>query len=500
MTPAHRIAGWLAATWRRTTLRTRLVGLVLLLVAAALATTGVVAAATLRGYLVQRVDAQLTSTAQDFARHGLGPPTNGVDRGGGDRDQVPTSYVVEVLDNSGNVIRAPSTGFGPAGAVELPALTANEVAERHGAPFTVHEPDGTQWRVVAAALADGGGSLLVAQNLGEVGRTVSRLELLEGVIGLAALALIGVVGTWLLRASLRPLREVEDTAAAIAAGDLTQRIDVGDPRTEMGRLSGSLNAMLAQIEAAFAERAASEQQARTSEERMRRFVADASHELRTPLTSIRGFAELHRQGAIPDSAGVARAMQRIEGEAQRMGLLVDDLLLLARLDQERPLAQDPVDLLTLASDAVHDAQASDPGRPIALELGPLEPPPVVLGDDARLRQVLANLLSNALRHTPAGTPVTVRLRTEPAAAGEVGGRVEIEVADRGPGLSPQAAERAFERFYRADPSRNRVDGGAGLGLAIVHALVVAHRGEVTVETAPGAGATFRVRLPLRREP
>jgi two-component system OmpR family sensor kinase len=233
---------------------------------------------------------------------------------------------------------------------------------------------------------------------------------------------------------------------------------------------------------------------------MRRFVADASHELRTPLTSIRGFAELHRQGAVREPADVGRVLARIEGEAQRMGLLVDDLLLLARLDQQRPLEQKPVDLLTLAADAVADAAAVAPDRPVRLVTGSLEdtPPPVVTGDEPRLRQVLGNLMSNAMRHTPPGSPISVRVGVE-------GSDALLEVIDSGPGLAPDDAQRVFERFYRADPSRTRsgasagspAPGGSGLGLSIVAALVAAHGGTVAVHTAPGEGASFSVRLPLR---
>jgi two-component system OmpR family sensor kinase len=258
-------------------------------------------------------------------------------------------------------------------------------------------------------------------------------------------------------------------------------------------LSGALNAMLGQIESAFTAQAKSEASARESEERMRRFVADASHELRTPLTSIRGFAELYRQGAVPDERSVKRAMRRIEDEAARMGILVDDLLLLARLDEQRPLERMPVDMLTIATDAVHDARAVATDHPVELEVLPSTAAPVVVGDDARLRQVASNLVSNAVTHTPPGTPVTVRVGTTDEADGARW--VVLEVADGGPGLPAGDAERVFERFYRADPSRTRASGGVGLGLSIVAALVAAHGGTVDVTTAPGSGTTFRVRLP-----
>jgi two-component system OmpR family sensor kinase len=257
----------------------------------------------------------------------------------------------------------------------------------------------------------------------------------------------------------------------------------------VGSLSQSFNTMVARIESSFAAQAQSEAQARASEERMRRFVGDASHELRTPLTSIRGFAELYRQGAQPDRPDVDRAMSRVESEAARMGLLVEDLLLLARLDQQRPLEHKPVDLLELAGDAVQDARAVDPSRSVSLEAVAAGPAPLVAGDAARLRQVFGNLVTNALTHTPAGTPVVVRVSTTDDLA-------TVEVIDTGSGIPVQERGRVFERFFRADTSRTRASGGSGLGLSIVAALVAAHHGTVTVDDTPGGGATFRVQLPL----
>jgi two-component system, OmpR family, sensor kinase len=347
-------------------------------------------------------------------------------------------------------------------------------------------------------------------------------------VSLIVLAALAGVGAAIVRASLRPLVEIEQTARAIAAGDLTRRVPERDPGTEVGRLGRALNTMLAQIESAFGARAASEASARRSEDRMRRFVADASHELRTPLTTIRGFAELYRQGAARDPAELDRLMRRIEDQAARMGLLVEDLLLLARLDTERPLDRQPVDLLALAAEAVNDARAVAPDRRIELVLGGDDgdhhtaperrsgvdvasrsaaasagPPHarrsyptgvlVVLGDDRRLRQVLANLVNNALTHTPAGSPIEVRVGTS-TLDGRPG--VAVEVVDHGPGLAPEQAERVFERFYRADTARSPADGGTGLGLSIVAALVAVHGGTVAVDSVPGRGARFRVVLPL----
>jgi two-component system OmpR family sensor kinase len=366
----------------------------------------------------------------------------------------------------------------------FPHPTGAQSAKAGIVRFTVEAMHGDEeWRVLAepVTLSNGSsGTLMVAQGLGDVHDTVGQLTVLFLVIGAAAVVVIAGLGYVVVRASLRPLREVERTAADIAAGDLSHRVPEADPRTEVGHLSGALNRMLGEIEVAFAERAA-------SEDRMRRFVADASHELRTPLTSIRGFAELYRQGAVPPG-DVERIMRRIESEATRMGLLVEDLLMLARLDQQRPLAREPVDLLDIATDAVGDAKVVSPGHPVTLraEAGDA---PVVLGDDARLRQVVGNLISNALTHTPPGTPVTVSLST-------ADGRARLAVADEGPGMSGEQAERVFERFYRADPARTRSSGGSGLGLSIVAALIAAHEGTVEVHTAPGEGARFTLDLPL----
>jgi two-component system, OmpR family, sensor kinase len=285
--------------------------------------------------------------------------------------------------------------------------------------------------------------------------------------------------------SLRPLVEVEQTAAAIAGGQLDRRVPQRDPRTEVGRLSLALNGMLAQIQRAVASSDQSAAQARTSEDRMRRFITDASHELRTPLTTIRGFAELYRQGAARD---VELLMSRIESESRRMGLLVEDLLLLARLDAQRPLEQHRVDLLSLATDAVHDAQSIAPNRPITIEVLDGPGTPEVLGDEARLRQVLSNLVTNALQHTPETARITVRVGTDDEHA-------VLEVADEGPGMTRHDAQRVFERFYRTDSSRARSSGGTGLGLSIVDSLVYAHGGTVSVTTAPGQGCRFRVELP-----
>jgi two-component system OmpR family sensor kinase len=478
----------------RTPLRIKLVVTVLVLAAAGLTLSGFTATESLHSYLLNRVDSTLSHAtgpiSNIYGEPDTGPPAGG-SNGTASRDDhgPPSQFYIAAFDSSGAVIQSVQP-FEYASVPKLPNLTTVSTATLEGKPFTVpSKHGGAPWRVVVRPLV-GGGFVAIATSLSDLDHTVNRLVLLEVLIGAGVLILIAGGGYLLIRRSLRPLVEVEHTAAAIAAGDLSQRVPELHPSTEVGRLSGALNGMLAQIETAFGKERESQQQARASEERMRRFVADASHELRTPLTSIRGFAELHRMGAAADPGEVQHMMRRIEDEAARMGLLVEDLLLLARLDQQRPLEQHPVDLLAIAGDTVHDAQRVDPERSIALEAH-TGVPPVVTGDEARLRQVFGNLMGNALTHTPAGTPITVTVTSDADA-----GVATVAIADAGPGLSEEEAAHVFERFYRADPARNRNAGGTGLGLSIVAGLVAAHGGIVSVESAPGDGATFRVELPL----
>jgi two-component system OmpR family sensor kinase len=315
--------------------------------------------------------------------------------------------------------------------------------------------------------------------LTETRQTLGRLLGVEAFVSLAVLVVLAVAAWFIVKRDLRPLETMAVTADAIAAGDLSRRVEPAEPRTEVGRLGLSLNTMLGRIEEAFAERAA-------TEDKLRRFLADASHELRTPLTSIRGYAEVFERGAKDDPEDLELAMRRIEEESKRMSVMVEELLVLARLGEGREPERAPVDLARVVNDAVSDARAAAPER--AIELDAAESL-TVIGDDAQLRQVVANLLGNALRHTP--DDATIRLRLAPD-----GDSAALEVADDGPGLGPDVAAKVFEPFYRADASRTRQTGGAGLGLAIVEAIVEAHGGRVTLRTALGAGAVFTVRLPL----
>ncbi|RBY92994.1 cell wall metabolism sensor histidine kinase WalK [Blastococcus sp. TF02A-30] len=474
----------------RVPLRVTLVALLVGLVAVALLVTALATTSLLRSYLTDQQDESLRSTVSQASPRVLQACLDGEYR------VTPQGAYAGCLPPEADAV----VDFqGPADDDSLPRLDGADVAAGDFAhhPRTVRAEDGTRWRVMSGELP-GGYALVVGLDLEADQRAIKRLAAIEAVVGFVVLSVLAVAGNLLVRNSLRPLAEVERTAQAIAAGDLSQRVPAGDQRTEVGRLSSALNGMLSRIESAFRAQQASEAEARGSEEKMRRFVADASHELRTPLTSIRGFAELYRQGAVGTDEDVTRLMQRIESEGARMGELVEDLLLLARLDQRRPLAVAPVDLAELAGDAVHDARAVQPERPISLHLEEdLADVPVVLGDEARLRQVLGNLVTNALTHTPPDARITVTVGADPDP--DV---VQVRVADEGPGMGPEDARRAFERFYRADSSRTRADGastagGTGLGLAIVASLVAAHGGSVDLTTAPGEGATFTVRL--RRE-
>jgi two-component system OmpR family sensor kinase len=320
--------------------------------------------------------------------------------------------------------------------------------------------------------------------------TAARLQLVTTVVSAIILLLTGLGSWFVVRVGLRPLTKIEETADAIAQGDLSQRVDAPPTSTEVGRLAASLNAMLSQIEEGFDERL-------RTEDRLRQFLADASHELRTPLASIRGHAEMYRQGIATTPEEVVMIMNRIESESIRMGDLVNDLLLLARLDTRPGLAREPVDLLTVAADALVDARARDPHRHVTLtqlEGGQWrDAPPVVTGDEARIRQVLTNLISNVLRYTPAGTPYEVTI-------GVHDGTVRVHVIDHGPGLAPDVASLVFERFYRDDYGRARSAGGAGLGLSIVAGLMSAHGGTATHEPTPGGGCTFTLTFPAADRP
>ncbi|MFI6540009.1 sensor histidine kinase [Nonomuraea sp. NPDC050547] len=461
-------------------LRIKLIAAMLALLGLGLTFIGVISVSVLHRYLIDRVDGQiilLSQRVQNKLRHDqLDKARKGL--------LIESDTIVMVRRPDGR-LAPPYTNVREVDLKSKPGPTAVV-----GAPVTVRAISGEgEWRVLRTNSPYG--EATVAVDLSEVRDITRRLVLIESLGGGGILLILAVVGVALVRRSLRPLVVIERTAGAIAAGELSRRVPDGDPRTEVGRLASAINGMLAQIESAFTARSASEAAARRSEDRMRQFVGDASHELRTPLTSILGYAEYSRQNP---GADPAEMMRRVEKAAGRMSLLVDDLLLLARVDQQRPLQMRPVDMLALAADAVHDARILAPDRNVKLDVVG-DAALIVSGDEVRLRQVVANLMSNALHHTEPGTPVVVR-------AGAGRSTAFVEVADQGPGLTPEQVERVFERFYRADSARSRRSGedrGSGLGLAIVRALVHAHGGDVLVSSTPGAGSVFRVELPLDLE-
>jgi two-component system OmpR family sensor kinase len=531
----HRSRENLRALSGRTPLRIKIITALLALVAIALAVISLVSLAVFRNYLQGQAGTQVNTLYQHTLYELNGQQSshfNGV--------YLPP-IDVELLNSQGQVL-APTAPPGQNWAGPTVPTSASWLSAHDGQLAIVPGQSGSDnWQVITHRFTgqvtnfytgQSTGTetltLVVGINLGSVNQTLGwlgRIDLLVSALIVLALAVVGIA---IVRTSLRPLTDIEQTAEAIAAGDLSRRVPDRDPRTEVGRLGRSLNTMLSQIESSFDAQSRSEAAARRSEERMRQFVADASHELRTPLTAMRGYAEYYRQrGGISEEpaapapepgnapalngtpargspghgggqlnrADLDRIMQRVEQESARMGVLVEDMLLLARLDQQRPLERRPVDLLTLAADAVQDARIIAPDRAIDLSVGSATAF-LVLGDEVRLRQVIGNLMSNALNHTPDGTPISVRILAGPR---QPVPSVVLEVADQGLGMSPEQAEHVFERFYRGDQARTRKSGGTGLGLAIVAALVAAHGGTVTLDTAPGRGATFRITLPLAPE-
>ena len=464
-------------------LRNRLILASVVLASFAIIASDFAANAALRTYLISQVDDQLINISNTslnrLDRAGIAPleaddknspfkilePLRG----------VPTATSITLLDIDGNLIGQVGGELGGKNFA-VTGLKIAEVSQYKNRPFTIEGKDGEpDIRALAQMLPTGMGSVIVADSLEKVDKTLSQLRFLFLILGLIALITIAMAARWIIALGLKPLEAVEDTAEAIAAGDLSARLPAAKPDTEVGRLTTSLNTMLARIEESFTARV-------ESENKLRRFVADASHELRTPLTAIRGFAELHRQGAVVGEEKTKELINRIEKESVRMSSLVEDLLLLARLDQSRELAKEPVDLNTLITEAVASARAAGPNHPIEIKFEASEI--FVLGDSQRIHQVIANLLANARTHTPNGTEISIT-------AMQGVSETTIAVSDKGPGLSKADQDRIFERFYRADPSRVRNSGeGSGLGLSIVDAVMKAHGGYVSVKSEVGRGATF----------
>ncbi|MGH2977758.1 MAG: sensor histidine kinase [Gaiellaceae bacterium] len=457
----------------RLSLRTRLLVGVIALAAVGLVAADVATYSQLHSFLLGRVDSTLEQDhvqVENTLRQV--PSCNGLQQLG------PGVYVqLETADQSRVLCTVTPGSFGDQEAPappNVPSRISLRSSPEDGGEMlsylTVPATRGDDTYRLRASL-EGNFVIVVGDSLHDVSSTLHRLLLVELLVTLAVLGALAALGLWVVRLALRPLRAIEETAATITAGDLSHRVERADPQTEVGRVGAALNTMLDRIEA--------------SDRRLRRFIADASHELRTPLAAVRAYAELFDRGAAARPADLERSMSGITRESERMSLLVDDLLLLARLDEGRPLEQKPVDLAAVVGEAVDAARVVEPGRPIELAVEPA----TVTGDEDRLRQALDNLLANARTHTPAGTPVSVELR-------RIDGRAELSVADHGPGLTAEQAARVFERFYRADSSRARASGGAGLGLSIVAAVAEAHGGTAERRPTPGGGATFVITLPL----
>ncbi len=495
---------WRPRRWGHWTLRARLVLVVGALAAVALIVANIAGLVLIRTYLLGRIDDQLRGMTRPFA----GEPRPGFNSSFTQRRAVRLGpdQVVFVYRPDGTLdpLHGSVSGPGRPPVEPIEEVTAKATAQQ---PYTITAADGSaDWRVIAVPDAGTGGVAVIGLSLSEVQQTTDRLMLIDAGVSALVLVLLGAGAWFVVRLGLRPLTDMETLATDISAGNLSGRVADTDPHTEPGRLGVALNSMLTRIEAEVDERTAAEQ-------RLRQFVADASHELRTPLTSIRGFAELYRRGGAPPGAALDETMSRIESEAGRMGVLVEDLLMLARLDRQRPPALRPVDLLEIAADTIRDAAARMPDRPVRLaglrdDTDTFEPA-TVLGDEHGLRQVATNLVANALQHTPPDAGVTVRvgrqLSRPPRPATVLSGPPTVrpgtplavfEVTDDGPGVPRLHAPRVFERLYRADSSRTRgKGGGSGLGLSIVAAIVHGHGGWVELDAPRGGGAIFRVLLP-----
>ena len=467
---------------------------VVLLSAMGFLASDVAAQTLMRSYLTQQLDSELLSVAGGsfprVERAGIAREARSSQSDDNDKDKnqpdvplqrVPTSISLTLIGPAGIVLGQIGGDLNSTEITSyLQSLTPEQVIERGNKPFTIEAPQ-SDFRVIAQRLPTGLGTVVVAQSFEDIDRTLLRLQGLFILIGLVMILFIALASRKVITVGLRPLATVEATAERIAEGDLTARLPDIKPNTEVGRLVNTLNMMLGRIEESFAARV-------DSESKLRRFVADASHELRTPITAIRGFAELHRQGAVTGEEKTKELIGRIENESKRMGSLVEDLLLLARLDQSREMKAEPVNLSKLVSDAVESARAAGPNH--AVNFSNSDEEIYALGDNDRIHQVVANLLANARTHTPAGTKIDVSvIQSEDG--------VRIRIADNGPGLSEKDQSRIFERFYRADASRVRTDGeGTGLGLSIVDAVMRAHAGQVSVESELGKGAAFTLFFPL----
>ncbi len=470
-------------------LRARLLVGVILIAAVGLATADTVTYTSLRTFLLQRADDSVDAADSGIAQNFEAPGNNALTSSTAASVLVSPGYCVQLRSTDGVGISStqclPQVNQAPLPPgpkwpkkVSVPRTTTRRDSQRVSY-FTVPAVGGGQYRVRASIEpAAPTVMILIAAPLTGVNSTLHRLLVIELLVTAGVLIALAILGTWVVRLGLRPLAEIGRTAEAISQGDLSKRIERTDQKTEVGRLGGLLNTMLTQIESGFRAREATEQ-------KLRRFVADASHELRTPLAAVRAYAELFSRGAAERPDDLQRSMKGITRESERMSALVDELILLAHLDDGRPLRREAVDLESVVADSVETAQTVEPDRRFTIETEHVH----VTGDRDRLRQLVDNLLSNVRAHTPTAAPVRVALRRQ-------AGNAILTVSDSGPGMNSDEMAHVFERFYRADVSRSRSSGGAGLGLAIVSALAEAHGGSAFVKSELGLGATFTITLPL----
>ena len=480
----------LGQAWERISLRTKLTSLSVALIGVLVIVSSFGTITLIRTYLQQNVDTMLTSTASTLNHEDPALLETRLATRQVQLPRLPNDYYIAYLDPTGALmIGLVSSTRSSQDVPDLSGFSTPYVISTHGQPFETKTKSSTgskSWRVVAVPLVNQPGSLVVAIPNTSNDELLDQYREVGTGFGLLLLVLSGLAIWITISQALRPLDEVERTAAAVAAGDTSKRLIERPGQTEIARINRSLNTMLNSIEGALTSRNKTLQQ-------MRQFVADASHELRTPLVSVRGYAELYRIGALKKPADVAEAMERIEAEAVRMSELVENLLTLARMDEDRPLEKQPVELFELASVAAKDASVADGKRPITLVNLAGKPLAkgteiVVAGDGPQLRQVLTNLLANACRFSPEGGSVEVALHQDDK-------NTVLEVRDHGEGIPKELRKKVFERFFRADNSRNRETGGSGLGLSIVETIVTRHGGSIEADETVGGGATFRVTLP-----
>lgn len=477
--------------WAEISLRTKITGVTVFILFLGLIVAGVGTLSVLRPMLVSN-QTNILSQLRSDPTPVLGPDALPTALNQDDVRYAIRPYYVAVFDADGNLI-VDNTMLGkPDPSLpkipKAPKLTLDEVDQHSQDTLSLKGGDGVEWQAIVMPVKVDGeprGWLLIAASTSDINRVIAQYVVIFTGFGIAVILLGAALTRLLVTTTFLPLAEVEQTALEIARGDYSKRIMVASPHTEVGHLGESLNVMLDRLDGSLEDR-------ERTINRMRRFIGDASHELRTPLVSVRGYAELYRIGALEGEEHVAQAMERIEKEAIRMTALVEDLLALARLDERRPLELTELPLNQLAHDAALDAGAQNPDRVVTVHEDPSNP--TVVGDEHKVRQLMTNLLGNAMRHTPEGSPIEIAVSAAPAAANGTS-MARFEIIDHGEGVPEQLREKIFGRFWRADTSRNRETGGSGLGLAIVKSIVDAHGGRVSVHETPGGGATFQVDLP-----